>query len=172
MQWMRIVLVGVALVASGCVTVGSGSLQKQCSDTTVGAINKFLAGIEEFNLGMIRSVIPDGISVFSIFGKGDVSHGRRVVSGIIDHPEIHRGNEVDSTYHSASIADTSEKSIKEVAVERHDHVMLMNGNRHSEDDDVQTIEQHSRRTFVVAFDSERNCILAVKLIDPEWVKIP
>jgi hypothetical protein len=172
MRWKGFALIGMALVVSGCATVGSSSLQKQCSDTTVSAIDKFLAGVEEFNLGIIRSVIPDGISVFSIFGEGDASRGRKIVGEVVDHPEIHRGNEVDSTYHMSNIMDTPERSVKKVDVERHDNVTLMNGNRYSNNESTQTIEQHSRRAFAVAFDSERNCILTVKLIDPEWIKIP
>lgn len=48
--------------------------------------------------------------------------------------------------------------------------MLMNGHRESEN--IETIDQHSRRAFAVAFDLERNCITAVNSIDPEWIKIP
>jgi hypothetical protein len=169
---MKIVLVGTAIVVSGCAAVGSGSLQKEkCSNNVIGTVERFLMGVTEMNLGMIRSVVLDGISPLSIFGNGDASHGRKIVGGIVDHPEIHRGNEVDSTYHWADIKDTSEKNIKEVSVERHDRVMLMR-NRHSEEENIQTIEQHSRQTFIVTFDAARNCILAVKLIDPEWINIP
>lgn len=164
--------VGAALVVGGCATVSSGSLQKEkCSDNVTGTVERFLTGVTEMNLEMIRSVVSDGISPLSIFGNGDTIHGRKVVGKIVDHEEIHKGNEVDSAYHWADILDTSEENIKEVSVERHDRVMLMNGNRHGDDENIQTLEQHSRRAFVVAFDSERNCIIAVKLIDPEWIRI-
>lgn len=164
------VIAGAALIASGCATtITSSSQGGRCSDTPSSAIGAFLAGVAEFNLGMIKAVIPDGISPFAVFGEGDINRGRAVVRHLIDHPEIHRGNEVDSSYRAREVADTPEKHVKDVRVEREDRVMLMRN--HRDGDGIETVRQRSQRTFKVAFDLERNCIIAVRPLDAEWVRI-
>lgn len=164
------VIAGAALIASGCaITIPGSSRGGRCGDAPSSAIDAFLAGVAEFNLGMIKAVIPDGISPFAVFGDGDVNRGRAVVRNLIDHPEIHRGNEVDSSYRVREIADTPEKHAKNVRVERNDKVMLMRN--HRDGDDIEIVEQRSRRTFKVAFDLDKNCILAIRPVEPEWIKI-
>lgn len=164
------VIAGAALIASGCATtIISSSQSVRCGETPSSAIGAFLAGAAEFNLGMIKAVIPDGISPFAVFGDGDAGRGRAVVRNLVDHPEIHRGNEVDSSYRVREIADTPEKHTKNVRVERNDKVMLMRN--HRDGDDIETVEQRSRRTFRVAFDLEKNCILAIRPVEPEWIRI-
>lgn len=164
------VIAGAALIASGCTTAISGSLQSgRCSDAPSSAIGAFLTGVAELNLGMIKAVIPDGISPFAVFGEGDINRGRAAVRNLVDHPEIHRGNEVDSSYRVREVADTPEKHAKEVRVERNDKVMLMRN--HRDGDDIETVDQRSRRTFRVAFDLEKNCILAIRPVEPEWIRI-
>lgn len=167
MRWGKMsVVAGAALIASGCAII-SRSPGRQCSDTLSNAVGTFLAGVAEFNLRMIRAVIPDGISPFAVFGSGDAGRGRAIVGQMLDHPEIHRGNEVDSTYRLLDVTDTSKVNTKEVHVERHDQVLLMRERAEI----IRIIEQRSRRTFTVAFDLERNCILAVNPVEPEWIRI-
>lgn len=134
---------------------------RRCGDTPQDAVLTFLRGIGEFDLTMLRSVVPNGISLFALFGEGDTERGRTVVRRILEPPELSRGNEVDSTYVLLEMRDRGDGEEKEIHIERRDRVWLMRQNMHE-------AEQVYRRVFLVRFEPRGNCIVRVKPIGEEW----
>ncbi len=140
------------------------STARRCSDAPEHAVLTFFRGIDEFNLGLLQSVIPEEVSVFTVFGGGDAGTGRTVVRQILEHPELGRGNEVDSTYVLLEMRDGGEVSEKEIHIERRDRVFLSR-------EDMREVEQVYRRVFLVKLDPLGNCILRVRPVGHEWNRI-
>ncbi|MBI2467697.1 MAG: hypothetical protein HYV62_07745 [Candidatus Rokubacteria bacterium] len=113
---------------------------------------------------LLRAVVPEQVSLFGVFGDGDVERGRTVVRQVLDHPELRRGNEVDSSYGLLEVKDREGRGEKEIVVERRDRVFLTGEN-------MREVEQVYRRPFLVTFDLSGNCILTVIPLGPEWVRV-
>ena len=156
--------VSVALVLNGCVFFSSRMpvTGKICSDSPQNAIMTFLKGISEYSLVILKMMVLDGVNILTVFGDGSIEQGRKVVQSIVDHPEIRRGNEVDSVY--SLVAMTGEGSEREILIERRAQVMFMNENMRVEDEVY-------RRSFRVIFHPLGHCILAVRPIDAGWIRM-
>jgi len=102
--------------------------------------------------------------LFGVFGDGDVERGRAAVRQVLDHPELRRGNEVDSSYRVLEVKDREGRGEKEIVVERRDRVYLTGQN-------MREVEQVYRRPFLVTFDLSGNCILTVIPLGTEWVRV-
>ncbi len=166
-QWRHVLAVALVTVA---VATGCGAVRpvqptaRQCSDTPENAALTFLRGLAQFDVKLLRAVVPEQVSLFSVFGDGDVERGRTVVRQVLDHPELRRGNEVDSRYSVLEVNDREGSGEKEIVVERRDRVFLAREN-------MREVEQVYRRPFLVRFDLSGNCILTVIPLGTAWVRV-
>lgn len=166
-QWRHVLAVALAtvVVATGCASTGPVQpTARQCSDTPENAALTFLRGLAQFDVKLLRAVVPEQVSLFGVFGDGDVERGRTVVRQVLDHPERRRGNEVDSSYSVLEVNDREGSGKKEIVVERRDRVFLTREN-------MREVEQVYRRPFLVTFDLSGNCILTVIPLGTEWVRV-
>lgn len=166
-QWRHALAVALAtvVVATGCAaTRPVQPTARRCSDTPEHAASTFLRGLAQFDVKLLRAVVPEQVSLFGVFGDGDVERGRAVVRQALDHPERRRGNEVDSSYSLLEVNDREGGGEKEIVVERRDRVFLTREN-------MREVEQVYRRPFLVRFDLRGNCILTVIPLGPEWVRV-
>jgi len=160
----------VALAAGVVATTGCAAARpvpptaRQCSDTPENAAQTFLRGLAPFDVRLLRAVVPEQVSLFGVFGDGDVERGRAAVRQVLDHPELRRGNEVDSSYRVLEVKDREGRGEKEIVVERRDRVYLTGQN-------MREVEQVYRRPFLVTFDLSGNCILTVIPLGTEWVRV-
>lgn len=134
---------------------GSGTA-KQCSDTPRDAISTLLRGITEFSLSLLRAVLPEGISLYGVFGNNDAQRGKEVVRQISANPEV-SGESGSCTCSLLSIADTADPNEKIVVVKR--EVVV--------GDELHTY----KRAFRARFEALGNCILAIDPVDSRWERI-
>ncbi|MBI2468613.1 MAG: hypothetical protein HYV62_12500 [Candidatus Rokubacteria bacterium] len=162
---MLAVALATVVVATGCAaTRPVQPTARRCSDTPEHAALAFLRGLAQFDVKLLRAVVPEHVSLFGVFGDGDVERGRAVVRQVLDHPELRRGNEVDSSYGLLEVKDREGRGEKEIVLERRDRVFLTGEN-------MREVEQVYRRPFLVRFDLGGNCILTVIPLGPEWVRV-
>ncbi len=163
--WWRglgtVVMAGIVSVACATTRVASDAARR-CSESPEKAILTFLHGIAELNPELLRAVVPEDLSPFAVFGEGDVEVGRTVVNRLLDHPEVRRGNEVDSRYRLVEAEDLENGAEKKIHVERQVFVVR---------EGMRMVEQVYRRPFLVRFDPRGNCIVAMKPLGHEWTPV-
>ena len=61
-----------SILLSSCATTArdDGSI-KQCSDTPHNAAVRWFRGVAEFDIYALRELIPDGATIFGVFGEGE-----------------------------------------------------------------------------------------------------
>ena len=129
---------------------------KQCGNTPRRAASTLLQGVGEMSIGLLRSVIAKGASLFGIFGNGDDEElGRKVVARIVANPAV-AGASGSCECSLLSIEDTAEKNEKVIMVRRHVTV----------DDELIDFKM----AFLVHF-GVGNCIMSIKPIS-KWERMP
>jgi len=158
------VLATLVFVLNGCAGLGSQmpADEKVCSDSPRHSVATFLRGVTEFSLSLLKGVVLGGVNILAVFGGGSVERGREVVRSIVDHPEVHRGNEVDSVYSFVSM--TGDGNEYDVLVERRARVIFVDENMRVEDEIY-------RRSFHVAFHPLGHCIAAIYPTEAAWVRV-
>lgn len=165
MRRLRLLLVlPMMVLVAGCAVFTGGrpghldetSGEYRCSDSPKNSVTTFLRGFKEFSISLLRSVVPENVSLWAVFGNNDETRGQEVVKQITAHPEVAGANRscACSLY---SITDTADPQEKIVVIKR---VSLV-------DDDVRDY----KRAFLVHFVPGSNCITAVNSIDPKWERM-
>lgn len=150
-------------VLAGCAAFSSrpAADAKRCAETPQNAVTMFLQGIAEFSLRLIKAVLPDGVSAFTVLG-GDEAHGREVARQLFRHPEvIPPGSSVGMVPSLAAMEHLGHNEWR-VTIEREDLVTV-----DGREDEI----KFYRRRFLAMFDPKGNCITAVRALDPEWQRI-
>ncbi|MCR4333685.1 MAG: hypothetical protein NUV60_01530 [Patescibacteria group bacterium] len=157
-------VIPLVLFIAGCAVFTGGSneypdetpRQHVCSDTPKNAVTTFLLGFREFSLSLLKSVVPENVSLWAVFGNNNEERGQEVVKQITAHPEIAGANRSCSCS-LYSITDTKDPQEKVVVIKR---VSLI-------EDDV----REYTRAFSVRFVSGSNCIISVDSIDTKWERM-
>ncbi len=146
------------MTASGCAFFArGGSPAVRCSETPRSAVETFLQGMAELSIRLLKAVILPGIPIFAVFGDGDSERGKEIVRQLVKHPEV--GDKgASSVFTFVSIGDTTDRQEKRVIVEREEEV----------GDEFRTYQ----RAFLVKFESDGNCISAVRPEGPQWTRVP
>ncbi len=150
-----IVVVAVSMLLSCATIVRDEEGAKQCSDTPHNAVVRWFRGVAEFSVGMLRGLIPDGATIFGVFGEGE--RGQEVVRQIMAHP-VSGANEGCACTPLSTTDDSSDPRIKIVTVKR---VLYVEDDRHE-----------YKRAFRVTFDPRGNCITNIESVQPKWERIP
>lgn len=151
-------------ILAGCAAFSSGPAAdaKRCAETPQNAVLTFLQGIAEFSLRLIKAVLPDGVSAFTVLGGGDDAHGREIARQLFRHPEvIPAGSSVGMVPSLAAMEHLGHNEWR-VTIEREDLVTI-----EGKEDETKSY----RRRFLARFDPEGNCITAVRALDPGWQRI-
>ena len=164
-----VVLSVVLLILTSCAPLGRPrmmELGRPCSDTPRNAIDILLRAIIEGSLPLLELVIPGGLmQAYRVAGGGSIERGREVVRGITDHPEVHRGNEVDNKYTIVDVSGDGNERL--VLIEREVDVLFMEDRKAN----IRIEHETYRRTFNVTFDPVWFCILAVRPVDASWIRM-
>ncbi len=165
-RWLLNPALALFLLATlaGCAAFSSrpAANAKQCAETPQNAVLTFLRGIAEFSLRLIKAVLPDGVSAFTVLGDGDDAHGREIARQLFRHPEvIPPGGSVGMVPSLAAMEHLGGNEWR-ATIERED--LITAENREDE-------TKFYRRRFLARFDPEGNCITAVRALDPEWQRV-
>lgn len=138
------------------------SLPRVCGESPGWTAKEFIENLSLRFFHLLKKLIPDGVSIPTIFG------GMTVIHNLIDHPEIQKARAEDS-----QIGDILEL----VSVEPESPgVMLAVIERTITVTPPATSAEQERegtyhRTFRVFYDPATNCIIRVISIDTEWKQV-
>ena len=135
---------------------------KYCGSSPRDVVRDFFEAMKtalmEFNLAPLRAMLPDGKTLYEVFGHDDEKLGRKVVDEIIAHPEIAGGSKgcVCSLLAVERTDDPNERIVWAKRI-----VTTVDGD----------INFH-RRSFRVRFQPVGNCPLGITPIEPRWERMP
>ena len=101
---------------TGCATFGPGEIKK-CSDTPEKSASTFLEGAAEFSITLLKAVTLPGVSLWAIFGAGDVHRGKELIKQLTTHPEVPEADR-DCVCSLLAINDTPDPQEKIVVIRR------------------------------------------------------
>lgn len=163
----------IAMVFAGCAPYASraaSSDTKRCSEEPRMTVMRVIEAILEVNWALIRMLIPDGMSIRSVFGGGDERRGIEVARQLWNHPEA-LDDQSDAVIQDLRVIDFAKLGNGEsrVVLEREDLVTRFT-DRHREAVAGEASQTY-RQDFAVRFQADTNCVTAIRPLEPHWRRI-